>query len=253
MINNWLIISQINIMKSDNKNFYKCLILRLTLWVICLVGFVIGLKDIRSFNDVINFFIYFTNQSVLAVFLLTTYLLLQMFLNFKNKNIVSGNSFFHTFVLFMITTTMIVFTGLVAFFIVKNTGRQISPPLNIMFRDILFHFVVPILFVIDYIKYVPHINLSYSTSLYFTLFTISYFLVVIIRANIGGLLYLLHYVNYISYYPYPFIDINSLGMVNSITSLIICSCIFFTYSLLLIYFNNKLSSEVKNKVYIFNN
>lgn len=229
------------------KSFNISLIIRITIWVLLVISFCLLLFPINSFMEVVNKFAYFTNLSNMFVLILETVLIFKTFKHIKKDKqyVAKVNSVIHLFVLFTISLTMIVFTGLMILLVVKNAWAILSVGGRSLFSEIVFHYIVPILFIIDYIFFVKHGSIGYKKAKDFCFYCICYFLALVLRAQTHTLLHDVPSIGYKSYYPYPFIDINNLGVAKSVISIIICVVGFYVYSLVLIYNDNKLAKKRK--------
>ena len=227
------------------KSINLSLILRLIIWLCCAVSFALILFPIKSFMHIVNVFAYFTNLSNMFVFIITTYFLYKTFKNIKhNKNyIAKANAILHLFVVFAISVTMIVFTGLLIYIASNNAWDILSNSGKHFITEPLFHYVIPILFIIDYVLFAEHGKITYKKAADFCFYCVVYFLWLVLRAQTHTLLHNVPSINYQSYYPYPFLDINQLGVVKTIISTLTCMIGFYVYSLLLIWLDGRLNKK----------
>ncbi len=65
--------------------------------------------------------------------------------------------------------------------------------------DELLHLIIPLLFIIFWLVFVPKGGLKWSNIFLWTLYPIAYLVVILIRGALSG------------YYPYPFVDVTKLG------------------------------------------
>jgi hypothetical protein len=65
--------------------------------------------------------------------------------------------------------------------------------------NILLHYVMPPLYLLDWILFVPKRRLIFRQSLYWTIFPLLYAAYVLLHGAFSG------------YYPYPFLDVSSFG------------------------------------------
>lgn len=116
-------------------------------------------------------------------------------------------------------TIYIVVVGLVYNFILRflwsPTGLQ-------KIADELLHAILPILFVLFWIIFVPKRTLQWKTIVPWLLYPLVYLIIIIIRGLFSG------------YYPYPFVDISTLGYVSVAINCVILFCVFLGLSLFLV-------------------
>ena len=216
------------------KSINISLILRLVIWFCCAISFALILFPIKNFMHIVNTFAFFTNLSNLFVFVLTSYFLIKTFKNLKKDKmyVAKVNPVLHLFVLFTISVTMIVFTGLIVYIATNNAWAILSNAGKHYITEPLFHYVIPILFIIDYVFFASHGNITYKKATDFCFYCAVYFLGLVLRAQTHTLLHNVPAINYQSYYPYPFLDINSLGVLKTVISVTLCMIGFYLYSLL---------------------
>jgi hypothetical protein len=86
--------------------------------------------------------------------------------------------------------------------------------------DVLLHDFVPLLFVAYWLVFVPKGSLRWKDALYWLPYPLIYFAYSLIRGAITG------------WYPYPFIDVNSLGYARVLTNAAMLVCGFLAVALL---------------------
>jgi hypothetical protein len=136
----------------------------------------------------IRFFTYFTIQTNLLVAVLFTTLLL--------KPHSGWGRFFTRPGVATAICTYIVFVGLTYNILL----RQLWQPTGLQQTvDELLHSVVPIVFILYWLIYVLKNDLKWKNIFIWLIYPVIYIIIVLIRGAVSG------------YYPYPFIDVNTLG------------------------------------------
>ena len=236
-------------MENNVKRFYLAFLLRCTIILLLVVNFIYCITQFENGYDVLNFFAFFTNLSNIAVLFLMLVLVLKMIKNFEQKQISQANAGLYLFVVFMITSTLIIFTGLVIVLIAVGYFNTAVVPVGDMLTNINMHYIIPALVLLDYHYFIKHKKIKMQTACIFTSFTFLYFFMLLLRAKTNVPLQDMPEINYVSLYPYPFLDVNFLSLPKLILSLSLCGFGFLFFSSLLIIINNKLSTKeakVKN-------
>lgn len=144
----------------------------------------------------IRFFSFFTILTNILVALCCTILLLNY--NSKWRNFFSNKNTL-TAIAVYITIVGVVY-NLILRFLWNPEGLQ-------WIVDELLHSVIPILFIILWLLYIPKRRLQLKSVFAWLLYPLVYLIFIIIRGSFSG------------FYPYPFIDVNKLGynkvIVNS--------------------------------------
>ncbi|MBQ0017523.1 MAG: Pr6Pr family membrane protein, partial [Clostridiales bacterium] len=218
---------------------------RISILIFSVIGFCLSLFPLENFMSLINYFAYFTNQSNLFVMI---YLIVMITLSVnnliqKNYTVPTIKPILHLFVVFCITATMLIFTGLTIYAILNNAFIIIAKNTIHGISAIIFHYVVPISIIIDYIKFAPHGKITIKSAKDFCFFTLIYFLAIVLRAQTRTLMHNDPQVNYFSYYPYPFVDIEKLGLIKSLVSLTTSLTFFYVFSVVLILIDQNLSKR----------
>lgn len=139
-------------------------------------------------ETLIRFFSYFTIQTNILVATCFTVLLL--------KPASGWGRFFSSPRILTAICTYISFVGLTYNILL----RQLWQPTGLQqLVDELLHSVIPIIFILYWLIYVPKSGLQWKNALRWLIYPVVYVLVMLGRGALSG------------YYPYPFIDVNELG------------------------------------------
>lgn len=179
------------------KNRISQIIFQSFYCALALMGFLcsVGLFQAKFFG---NFYVYFTN---LSNYICAAVMLLELIQGAKAAQ--KGESGFASalpvlkfFGLVMITITFVVFNFLLA------KDRPIEK--NLTASSIMFHQVLPVMYVIDWVLFYEHKKVKKSTPLLSLVIPLFYAVFVFIRAEI------MHREGEVVY-PYFFLDVNKLG------------------------------------------
>lgn len=94
--------------------------------------------------------------------------------------------------------------------------------------DELLHLIIPIYFILYWLILVPKIKLKWSKLLNWLLFPAVYLVIIMIRGS------------YVNYYPYPFVDITTLGYQKVIINCVLVLLAFMVFSLAVILLSRRL-------------
>ncbi|MDR3713194.1 MAG: Pr6Pr family membrane protein [Puia sp.] len=95
----------------------------------------------------------------------------------------------------------------------------------------LLHSVIPVLFVVFWLIFIPKTGLTIKKIVPWLVFPLIYMLFVIFRGALSG------------FYPYPFIDVRLLGYPRSFFNAALCLCLFLVLSLLILALGNLLNKR----------
>lgn len=183
--------------------------------------FAIFLQFYLSTGSAANFFSYFTIQcNLLVAISLTCYLLLPAFrlgTFFQNISVQSAIALY-IFIVALVYNTVL--RGIVVL-----TGWN-------WVVDNLLHVVVPLLYVLYYLFYIPKGNLKWKDGISWVYFPLAYLLYTLIRGAI------------INWYPYPFLNVVNFGYPKVLLNIVVMILVFFISGLLLIALNRK--GRIKN-------
>lgn len=127
----------------------------------------------------------------------------------------------------------ITLTGLVALILLGGMMKGLGGTLKIAI--ILLHDVVPILAVLDYILFTKGFNSKYKMVPYALIFPLFYCILAMILGTYTA------FFGAVGEYPYPFMDVNTLGIGMVLLTILIISVLLTLYSFLLLFLNNKLN------------
>ncbi|MGJ8591147.1 MAG: Pr6Pr family membrane protein [Aquaticitalea sp.] len=157
-------------------------------------------REEEVFETIVRFFSYFT---ILTNILVALYFTNQIF-NLKGFKFLKNDSALTAI------TTFILIVGLVYQVVLRwiwqPTGFQ-------MVVDELLHSVIPVYMLLYWFFYVNASNLKPRNLFAWLLYPILYFIIIIIRGRFSG------------FYPYPFIDVSSLGYLKVFINFIMLSLV----------------------------
>lgn len=190
--------------------------------------------------------VYFTNQSNLAV--ATMFLVLVVGDVVYKARGREGNFHIHpiveTALMLYISVTFLGYWCLLSWQNFDMSGGvEVTALRNFMTTagNYIVHGFVPISAIVHWILFVPHERTRYTQSLWFLPYPILYLVFVLIRARVGGPIYA------DVYYPYPFLDLDALG-VGYFVLIVIALLIFFVlWGLLFIYIKNTMCRVVAER------
>ena len=162
-------------------------------------------------ETVIRYFSFFTILTNIIVALGVTFLLLKP--NSKWGNFFSRPATL-TAVTVYITIVGIVYNAILRFLWQPQGLQKIT--------DELLHTVIPILFILLWVFYIPKSGLKYKSALSWMIYPLIYVIYTAIRGEITG------------YYPYPFIDVTQLGYSRVLINSVGLVVAFLGFSLFLI-------------------
>lgn len=88
--------------------------------------------------------------------------------------------------------------------------------------DELLHLVVPVLFAIFWLAFVPKGRLQWGNIFLWTMYPIAYLVIVLIRGAFSG------------YYPYPFLDVTKLGYAQTLLNSIFIAAAYIIVALVFV-------------------
>jgi hypothetical protein len=177
-------------------NVEKCL-----LWFMCITGITgITTQLVRVNNPIALFYYYTILTNILCIFIG-----LFLCLNKKIKEVK-----LITIIRFLLGPAIII-VFLVSHFFLRSTPEASSSVQNKwqLFADLCLHYIVPVLYVIDWIIYFPKDKITWKLPIISLSWPLIYCLFVYIRAFFGSE----YDIGYgMSKYPYFFLDINKTGI-----------------------------------------
>lgn len=202
-----------------------------------LLIFIIGTLSITAATGILDNNLnlrVFTMFTTLTNLLCTIYFLIEFIYQLKVKRVKTLARKFKNTLVFAITLTMIV-----AHFVLKMSF-SFDTFMNMSFLGV--HYIIPILIIIDWIIFEEKGKITKGEPFIYLLITTIYFIAALIAAAVGNGLGC----DDTSRYPYPFLDIDVLGVGKVIINCIIIKigCLFIGYSL---YFIDKFLKKDKRK------
>ncbi|MFA6627942.1 MAG: Pr6Pr family membrane protein [Bacilli bacterium] len=184
--------------------------------VLIVVCSVTGMLFLQLKHGLIDYekYVFYTFQSNIIVTIFYALLVIKGIKDLKNPTQEGSIPHFsyrlHEVITFTITVTFLIFS---AFLTEYLTMIEESLRMQIEIGSTLVHYVVPLMVIFDYFFHVRNPHSQYRLVLYNLIFPFAYFLFAIVRAQMGGPLHNSFPIGeYISSYPYPFIDIDYLGL-----------------------------------------
>ena len=191
----------------------KVLIFRGTAAVISIAAIVYTFLSVKTAMDVAIRLCFFTEQSNIFICVFLVILFIKTIIDrvklgrygeicsIKHRTV-------HFIAVIYITLTFFVFAIVLAVPVFINTIKEEGAVMSIL-NSLCLHYIVPVMAIIDWIKFAPHGNRSKEIPFIAISYFPIYFVTLIIRASSG--VPMVHYGDYVSLYPYPFLDINLLG------------------------------------------
>jgi hypothetical protein len=97
--------------------------------------------------------------------------------------------------------------------------------------DELLHSVIPVLFVVYWLAFVPKKSLRWGDFWIWLAYPLAYLAFIMVRGSFGG------------YYPYPFVDLNALGFFTVMVNCLGITLLFVFFSLLFIGIGKLVSTD----------
>jgi len=202
------------------KRKYSSLIFRLIAFIISLYAITQMNQDRMMGGSPLVFFTIQSNILVSISFLLLIIVNIRDIIKHKNK--CTYNTILHTAVVVYISITFLVFWGLLSW----NT----DPIYLFTPHNILLHFLIPVLAIIDWIFYIPHGRLKNEHSIYFLIYPLLYYIFTIIRSKIGEPLGIIEFKGNIVELKYPYFFIEPSLFTRKwllITIILFVCCLFY--------------------------
>jgi len=179
-------------------------------WTTITIGITLNILDER----ISYYFNYFTVQSNLMVAIwLTTSLI---YAN-KDKKPKILESPVRGAVTLYITVTFLVF----AIFIAPNY----QPEGLYILTNFISHYLIPIGFIFDWVLTETEVQYKYSYGIYWTIYPLIYLIYTLVRGY------------FTAFYPYTFLDLNSISIIRLIINIIFLMCLFLLLGFLYIFVN----------------
>lgn len=228
--------------------------LSILIFRIFIVAFsVTGMLMLQIKQGVFDFerYVFYTFQSNIIVTIAYSILIIKTIKNIsdnRQEEITPHLTYgIHEWVTFTIMVTFIIFAAFLTGYIdmvnpVLRTQTQIG--------SAFVHYVVPLMVIFDYYVHVRNPNSKFRYAFYNLIYPLTYFGFTIIRAQLGGPLQNTFEPNsqYISRYPYPFIDLDSLEIEEIMLSSIILCCGFVVLGIVIISIDRQLYHRLPRRV-----
>jgi hypothetical protein len=192
------------------------LVWRIIISALVIFGLILNFALSNGVNDAARLLAYFTIQSNIFVAALFVFLAvktaLQLHKEGKYGEAESVSPLIQLGVTFIITITFVVYATLLSEinFEIQESAMQAS--LRAL-GNILVHYVVPIMTIIDWIFFMPHGKLKFKAAAWWLLYPVVYVIFILIRAFVGGPLYVSTDGTEV-FYPYPFANPDIVGWGN---------------------------------------
>lgn len=193
------------------KSKVVVIIFRVLLLLGCLLGLYqnSGLSSGALNLQMFNFYTILSNAVCLLFFI---FMLIKTI-----SNGISPAPRFKGAITMMITVTFLIYH----FVLLPQSFTMTSDYDSFSMADILVHYYTPIMVILDWILFDEKDRYKWYDPFIWLIIPYSYFIYVIIRAEVGGVLTAIG-----SRYPYYFIDIDAIGVTNVLWNVIILSCVF---------------------------
>lgn len=168
-------------------------------------------------------FFYFTIQTNIFALILFLVLIFQTVMQIRKNGprgeVCSANPVLQVGVTFFITITMIIYWTLLSG-MSFDLSKMPLPPFFFESSNFILHTVTPIFVILDWILFLPHGKVTKKAGLLFLLYPLLYSVLIFIRAEVGPPFYA------DMRYPYPFLNVDSLGWPTVIL-IVLVMCIGF--------------------------
>ena len=178
-------------------------------------------------ESVVRYFSYFTILTNIIVASCFTALLLNF--NKSRQGFLSGAR------VLAAVTVYISVVGIVYNLILRFTWQPQGLQLIV---DELLHAVMPVLFIVYWLIFVPKNTLSWSDAFSWLMYPFVYLVFVLLRGSLSG------------FYPYPFIDVKEIGYNKVLLNSFYLLIVFLTLSLLLVWIGKLLGNHRKKNKYL---
>lgn len=178
-------------------------------------------------ESVIRYFSYFTILTNIVVTSCFTTLLLNF--NKSRQGFLAGAG------VLAAVTVYISVVGIVYNLILRFTWQPQGLQLAV---DELLHAVIPVLFIVYWLIFVPKNTLNWSDAFLWLMYPFVYLVFVLLRGSLSG------------FYPYPFIDVKKIGYNKVLLNSFYLLIVFLTLSLLLVWIGKLLGNHRKKNKYL---
>ena len=167
--------------------------------------------------------------------------------NIKNKKneSYSVNPIVEMALMVYISITFLGYWGLLSWQDFDMTGGTNPTPIRLFLSgsgNYIVHGIAPTLAIVHWVLFSPHTKQKFVKAFYFLIYPILYLVFILIRASVGAPLY------GDTYYPYPFVDLNALG-VGYFLLIVAGLLLFFSlWGFLFVYINNLINAKLNRAV-----
>lgn len=198
---------------------------------------VLLLTSINPKNEPFDIIIYYTGISNLICFIISICMLVDEYKdNKKDKRIIDFR--IKGIVVMMITVTLLIYHFLL---LPKNLAEKGAIE-TWTWQNIITHYLVPLLVIFDWILFEEKGKYGKKEPFLWLIIPYTYFVYAIIRAELFGQIKGID-----SRYPYFFIDIDALGIINVLKYVIIITIFFIILGYIIYFIDRKLAEKIKNR------
>ena len=183
------------------------LIFRIVFIIGCGIGLYLN-SGLPSGKPAPYMLIFYTIQSNFLCLVFFTFLTIKTIMDIKKNGIRSSTVFFPH--LKGAVTMTITVTFLIYHFVLTPRFLEAGASYSILnWQNVLVHYFVPLGAIVDWLFFDKKVSLRWFDPILWLLIPISYFIFVLIRARLGGIIEIVQ-----SAYPYFFIDVDLLGWLQ---------------------------------------
>lgn len=210
------------------------------------LGFsIFGISIMFSFYGIGKQLVYFTNQTNLFILILFSILTIGQIVDLiiKKKKGHPFNIFMplQLALVFYISITFLVYWTMLSWQGFEMGGDNPSLKVLMQFANYTVHGIVPLLAILDWILFSKHGVIKYRYGFIWLSYIYVYLIFILIRAQVGGPL---STKPTISYYPYPFIDLDAIGPLYFTLVVIGLSLGFLGLGLLFIFLDKLIAKRI---------
>jgi hypothetical protein len=177
-------------------------------------------NQIPAIESIIRYFSYFTVQTNIMAVLCFTFLLL----NFNQKE----EAFYSKPKILAAIAVYITIVGIVYNLILRFTWQPKGLQLVV---DELLHVFIPFLFLLYWLIFAPKKTLKWANAFEWLMYPFAYLVLILLRGSISD------------FYPYPFIDVNTIGYNKVILNSFYLLIVFLVLSLIFIWIGKLITNK----------